>query len=223
MYKIENACPTEFTFNQAETALVIIDMQRDFCYPKGFGELLGNDIKETQKIIPTVEKMLNFARENDLLVIHTREGHRPDLTDLYHSKLTRGAKQGAAIGDEGPMGRILVRGEYGHGIVDELTPIFGEPIIDKPGKGAFYMTDLELILKNKGIKQLLVCGVTTHVCVSTTIREANDRGYDCLLVTDCCAAFDVRDHENTIHSITQQGGIFGWSASSEDVIQAMTK
>ena len=166
--------------------------------------------------------MLKKAREHNLFVIHTREGHRADLTDLYNNKLIRG-KGEKRIGDEGPMGRILIRGEYGHDIVDELKPIAGEPIIDKPGKGAFYMTDLELILKNKGIKYILVAGVTSHVCVSTTIREANDRGYECLMLTDCCAAFDERDHLDTIHQITQQGGIFGWAAKSTDVIETIEK
>jgi biuret amidohydrolase len=223
MIKVENTLPRAFEFEKNEVALVIIDMQRDFCYPGGFGEMLGNDINETKKIIPIVEKMLTFARENDIFVIHTREGHRQDLSDLPNSKLMRITTEGSRIGDKGPMGRILIRGEYGHDIVDELKPEFGEPIIDKPGKGAFYMTDLELILKNKGIKKLLVCGVTTHVCVSTTIREANDRGYDCMLLNDCSAAFNIDDHTNTIHSINQQGGIFGWSGVSTDVMKAISK
>ena len=221
MLKIINAKPYEFELELDKTALMIIDMQRDFCYEGGFGEALGNDVTATKSIIPTVEKMLKKAREHNLFVIHTR-GHRADLTDLYNNKLIRG-KGEKRIGDEGPMGRILIRGEYGHDIVDELKPIAGEPIIDKPGKGAFYMTDLELILKNKGIKYILVAGVTSHVCVSTTIREANDRGYECLMLTDCCAAFDERDHLDTIHQITQQGGIFGWAAKSTDVIETIEK
>ena len=215
------ALPYEYEFSLENTALVIIDMQRDFCAPGGFGEKLGNDITLTRSIIPNVRRMLDTAREKGMLVIHTREGHRPDLSDCPPAKLNRGRKQGAGIGDMGPMGRILVRGEYGHDIVDELYPIDGEIIIDKPGKGAFYSTDLELILRTRSSETLIVCGVTTHVCVSTTIREANDRGFDCLLLRDCSAAFDPADHEATVRSIHQQGGIFGWTSTSDEVIKAL--
>ncbi|MGI6046097.1 MAG: cysteine hydrolase family protein [Eggerthellaceae bacterium] len=218
---IASALPYEFEFSINDTALVIIDMQRDFCEPGGFGEKLGNDISLTKGIIPNVKKMLSTARDAGMLVIHTREGHRPDLSDCPPSKLNRGRKQGAGIGDLGPMGRILIRGEYGHDIVDELTPIDGEIVIDKPGKDAFYMTDLELILRTRNIQHLIVCGVTTHVCVSTTIRTANDRGFDCLLLSDCSAAFDIADHEATLKSIWQQGGIFGWVSESNSVIDAL--
>lgn len=215
------ALPYEYAFSIEHTALVIIDMQRDFCMEGGFGEKLGNDITLTKRIIPTVRTMLDAAREKGMLVIHTREGHRPDLSDCPSAKLLRGKKQGAGIGDAGPMGRILVRGEYGHGIVEELTPAAGEIILDKPGKGAFFATDLDLILRTRGITNLIVCGVTTHVCVSTTIREANDRGYDCVLLSDCSAAFDIADHEATVKSIHQQGGIFGWATTSPEIITAM--
>ncbi len=215
------ALPYTYTFSLENTALVIIDMQRDFCEHGGFGEKLGNDITPTKSIIPVVKNMLDSAREHGMLVIHTREGHRPDLSDCPPAKLNRGKKQGAGIGDQGPMGRILVRGEYGHDIVKELYPIEGEIVLDKPGKGAFYATDLELILRTRGIEKLIVCGVTTHVCVSTTIREANDRGFDCLLLSDCSAAFDIADHEATVKSIHQQGGIFGWASTSDKVIAAL--
>lgn len=219
-YSVE-ALPYTYTFSIENTALIIIDMQRDFCAPGGFGEKLGNDISLTRNIIPSVQKILSAAREQGMFVIHTREGHRPDLSDCPPAKLNRGKKQGAGIGDIGPMGRILVRGEYGHDIVDELKPKDGEVIIDKPGKGAFYSTDLELILRTRNIQNLIVCGVTTHVCVSTTIREANDRGFDCLLLSDCSAAFDPADHEATLKSIHQQGGIFGWVSTSNRVIAAL--
>lgn len=219
-YSME-AKPYNYEFNLENTALIIIDMQRDFCAPGGFGEKLGNDISLTRSIIPTLQNVLTEAREKGMFVVHTREGHRPDLSDCPPNKLARGKKQGAGIGDVGPMGRILVRGEYGHGIVDELTPIDGEVIIDKPGKGAFYQTDLELILKNKGITNLIVAGVTTHVCVQSTIREANDRGIDCLLLEDCSAAFDPADQEASIRMINQQGGIFGWTAPSENLLKAL--
>ena len=211
------AKPYAFEMDLETTALIIIDMQRDFLYPGGFGEQLGNDVSTTNSIIPNVKRVLEKAREKEMLVIHTREGHRPDLTDLPDSK----AKRGGGIGEEGPMGRILVRGEYGHDIVDELQPIEGEVILDKPGKGAFYQTDLESILQNKKIKTLVLAGVTTHVCVQSTIREANDRGYECLMLEDCCAAFDKKDHEDSIRMINQQGGIFGWTTESKNLLDAI--
>ena len=214
-----SAKPNYFKFNTEETVLIIIDMQRDFLYPGGFGEKLGNDISETNKIIPNIKKVLDKAREKDMLVIHTREGHRSDLSDAPSSKI----KRGGGIGEQGPMGRILVRGEYGHGIVDELTPIKDEIVLDKPVKGAFYQTDLEAILKNRNIKSIIVSGVTTHVCVQSTIREANDRGYECLLLEDCCAAFDSKDHEDSIRMINQQGGIFGWTTPSINFLDSMSK
>lgn len=215
-YKVQ-AKPYEFEFDIDSTALMIIDMQRDFLYPGGFGEKLGNDVSTTNAIIPSVQKVLEKAREKEMLVIHTREGHRPDLTDVPESK----AKRGGGIGEEGPMGRILIRGEYGHDIVDELQPKENEVVLDKPGKGAFYQTDLESILRNKNIKSLIVTGVTTHVCVQTTIREANDRGYECLMLEDCCAAFDKKDHEDSIRMINQQGGIFGWTTPSDQLLSEL--
>ncbi len=218
-----DAEPYAFEFPLETTALILIDMQRDFCAPGGFGEKLGNDITPTASIIPVVQKMLHFAREKGMFILHTREGHRPDLSDCPPNKLARGKRQGAGIGDCGPMGRILVRGELGHDIVEELYPIDGEPIIDKPGKGAFYSTDLELILRNKGITHMLFCGVTTHVCVTTTLREANDRGFECLMLDDCCAAFDKKDHDDAARMVYQQGGIFGWVSTSAKVMEAMQK
>ena len=218
--KVESK-PFEYEYDPEKTALIIIDMQRDFCAPDGFGEKLGNDISATREIIKPLKKVLNTAREEDMLVIHTREGHRPDLSDCPPSKLARSKRQGAGIGDQGPMGRILVRGEYGHDIVDELQPIDGEPVIDKPGKGAFYKTDLGLILENNDIESLIVAGVTTHVCVQTTIREANDRGYECLLLEDCSAAFDPKDHQDSIRMIHQQGAIFGWTTTSDQLLTAI--
>jgi nicotinamidase-related amidase len=192
-------------------------MQRDFCAPGGFGEALGNDITPTKSIIPTVRKVLDAAREKGMTVIHTREGHKPDLSDLEPAKLRRSN----AIGKKGPMGRILVRGEYGHDIVDELQPIKGELVIDKPGKGAFYQTRLQSVLKKKGIETLIVCGVTTHVCVHTTIREANDRGYECLMLEDGTAAFDPRDQEAAIRMVNQQGGIFGWTTTANEFLKSI--
>lgn len=211
------ANPFKFDFDIDKTAFMIIDMQRDFCAVGGFGESLGNDITPTASIVPTVRRLLDAAREKKMTIIHTREGHRADLSDLPPAKKRRST----AIGEEGPMGRILIRGEYGHDIVDELQPIEGEIVLDKPGKGAFYQTDLHLILQNKGIESLILCGVTTHVCVHTTVREANDRGYECLVIEDGTAAFDIRDQEAAIRMINQQGGIFGWTTTSENLLEGL--
>lgn len=211
------ANPFKFDFDIDKTAFMIIDMQRDFCAVGGFGESLGNDITPTASIIPTVRKLLDAAREKKMTIIHTREGHRADLSDLPPAKKRRST----AIGEEGPMGRILIRGEYGHDIVDELQPIEGEIVLDKPGKGAFYQTDLHLILQNRDIESLILCGVTTHVCVHTTVREANDRGYECLVIEDGTAAFDILDQEAAIRMINQQGGIFGWTTTSENLLEGL--
>ncbi|NLJ79737.1 MAG: cysteine hydrolase [Firmicutes bacterium] len=220
---IVKAKPYDFECQLAKTALIIIDMQNDFVAPGGFGELLGNDMSVIRTPIAPLQKLLKFARENNLFVIHTREGHRPDLLDCPITKQRRSKRQGAGIGDLGPNGRILIRGEQGHQIIDELTPIEGEPIIDKPGKGSFYQTDLDLILRNRGIESLLVTGVTTHVCVESTIREANDRGYECLLLEDCTAAFDPKDKEKVLWTVQQQGAIFGWVSDSVKFMEAAKK
>src|SRR5271165_1225648 len=204
------------------SALVIIDMQRDFLEPGGFGEALGNDVSKLQAAVGPCKDVLGKARELGLLVIHTREGHRPDLTDAPPHKVERG-DPAMRIGAPGPMGRILVRGEPGHDIIPELYPAAGEPVIDKPGKGAFYQTDLELMLKNRGIETLLVCGVTTEVCVNTTVREANDRGFRCIVLSDCCASYFPEFHDMGLKMIKAQGGIFGSVSAGTAVIAALSE
>jgi nicotinamidase-related amidase len=204
----------------SRTALVIIDMQRDFLEPGGFGEALGNEVARLRPALAPCRRMLEAARAEGMLVIHTREGHRPDLSDAPPAKIERG-RPSARIGDPGPMGRILIRGEPGHDIVHELYPEPGEPVIDKPGKGAFYQTDLELMLKNRGIDTLLVGGVTTEVCVNTTVREANDRGFRCVVLADCCASYFPEFHRAGLEMIKAQGGIFGWVSTSASVIAAL--
>jgi nicotinamidase-related amidase len=214
--------PYEFEFEPRSCALLIIDMQRDFVDPGGFGEALGNDVSLLRKVIAPTEKVLAAARARKMLVVHTREGHRPDLSDLPLNKKLRGRLK-SGIGDPGPMGRILVRGEYGHDIVDQLKPAPGEPVVDKPGKGAFYATDLDSLLHNRGIRQLVVCGVTTEVCVNTTVREANDRGYDCLVLEDCVGSYFPEFQRAALAMIKAQGGIFGWVSDSQRFLQAMAK
>jgi len=212
--------PYELEFDPATTALVIIDMQCDFVLPGGFGEALGNDVRQLQVTIAPTKTVLEGARNAGMLVIHTREGHRPDLSDCPPSKLVRG-KGNVRIGDPGPMGRILVRGEVGHDIVPELYPVAGEVVIDKPGKGAFFATDLELILRDRGIKTLIVCGVTTEVCVNTTVREANDRGYECVVLSDCVGSYFPEFQKAALAMIKAQGGIFGWVSDSKRALTAL--
>ena len=214
--------PYAFTYEPQHCALVIIDMQRDFVDPGGFGEVLGNDVSLLRKAVPPTKRVLAAARDAGMLVIHTREGHRPDLSDLPPTKKARG-KLKAGIGDPGPMGRILVRGEYGHDIVDELKPAAGEPVVDKPAKGAFYSTDLDAMLKNRDIRQLIVCGVTTEVCVNTTVREANDRGYDFLVLEDCVASYFPEFQRIGIAMIKAQGGIFGWVGQSRSLLPTLAR
>lgn len=212
--------PYDLPFDLASTALVMIDMQRDFVEPGGFGEMLGNDVSLLRSSIEPCKKVLKEAREVGLFVIHTREGHRPDLADLPAAKKERGHLK-TGIGDVGPMGRILVRGEVGHDIIPELYPIAGEPVVDKPGKGAFYDTDLLGILRNRGIKTLIVCGVTTEVCVHTTVREANDRGFDALVPADCTASYFPEFKRIALEMVKAQGGIFGWVSDSDKVIRGL--
>jgi nicotinamidase-related amidase len=220
MTAIIAAEPYPFDLVAPHAGLVIIDMQRDFLEPGGFGAALGNDVSLLRRTIAPTRRLLEAARMAGLTVIHTREGHRPDLADLPPAKKARGRLPNG-IGDPGPMGRILVRGEPGHDIIPELYPVPGEPVVDKPGKGAFHATDLDAMLKNRGITQLIVCGVTTEVCVNTTVREANDRGYECVVVEDCVGSYFPEFQEMGLLMIKAQGGIFGWVASSEAVIAAL--
>jgi biuret amidohydrolase len=214
------ADPYEFVFEPSRCALLIIDMQRDFLEPGGFGEALGNDVSLLRSTITPNSRLLQAWRAAGMLVIHTREGHRPDLADLPPAKKTRG-RGTVTIGDPGPMGRILVRGESGHDIIPELYPLASEPVVDKPGKGAFFATDLHAILQNRGIDQLFVTGVTTEVCVHTTVREANDRGYDCCVLEDCVGSYFPEFQRIGLQMIKAQGGIFGWVSHSDKVLAAL--
>jgi len=212
--------PYPFEFIPATCALLLIDLQRDFLEPGGFGEMLGNDVSQLRRVIEPNRKLLAAWRDKALPVMHTREGHRPDLSDLPPAKKIRGGGK-TTIGDVGPMGRILVRGEAGHDIIPELYPLASEPVIDKPGKGAFFATDLHAILQNRGITQLIVTGVTTEVCVNTTVREANDRGYDCLVPEDCVGSYFPEFQTMGLKMIKAQGGIFGWVSDSESILAAL--
>jgi nicotinamidase-related amidase len=214
-----DAQPLPIAIDPARTALIVIDMQRDFLEPGGFGEALGNDVSLLTAVVEPCKLLLRGARECGLLVIHTREGHRADLSDAPRAKLERGAPS-QRIGAPGPMGRILIRGEAGHDIIPALYPLPGEPVIDKPGKGAFFATDLQTILCNHAIENLIVCGVTTEVCVHTTVREANDRGYRCIVPGDCCASYFPEFHATGLRMIAAQGGIFGWVSDSARVLAA---
>jgi biuret amidohydrolase len=215
-----DAEPNAIQFAPQRTALVIIDMQRDFLEPDGFGESLGNDVKLLHAAVAPIKAVLNAARRQRMLVIHTREGHRADMTDAPHAKVERGSPA-TRIGAAGPMGRILIRGEAGHDIISELYPLPGEPVVDKPGKGSFYATDLQLILQNHAIENLIVCGVTTEVCVHTTVREANDRGFRCLVLGDCCASYFPEFHHTALRMISAQGGIFGWVSDSKRLLRVL--
>lgn len=214
-----DAEPAPLAIDPDATALVIIDMQKDFLYPDGYGAFLGNDVTLLQRTIAPIQAVLTAARARGMLVIHTREGHLPDLSDCPPTKLDRWPP-GHRIGDPGPMGRILIQGEPGHAIVDELAPFPGEIVIDKPGKNAFYATDLEQVLRGHAIRNLLITGVTTDVCCSATVIAANDHGYNAIVLSDCVASYSPERHAATLATIKAQGGIFGWVTDSGRVLGA---